>query len=267
MWPPVMEQHSISRSRISCGELGELLAREALEVGGRLDGREQAHHRLGYVEVIPSVARDLARERRSMPARSLATLGMTSGSPADIRNSSKQYIRPRRPAPRSGPRPPPGARPPAGPAARPPPGRASTPSTLTYVDFASCGVPSRRLPQLLAGPGRVQDVVGDLEGEADVLPVLRQRGDLGRPPPRPRSRPGCRRHGSGLRSFPDAPRSGRPARARVLPPRGPATARPPSPGCRRRGTAPPPSGPARPAGGRARPPPSASTRAATGTSR
>ena len=29
-------------------ELGELLALEALEVGGRLDGREQAHHRLGW---------------------------------------------------------------------------------------------------------------------------------------------------------------------------------------------------------------------------
>ena len=35
MWPPVMEQHSMRRSRISCGELRELVAAEALQVGGR----------------------------------------------------------------------------------------------------------------------------------------------------------------------------------------------------------------------------------------
>ena len=90
------------------GELRELVAAQALEVGGGLDGREQSHGDEGR----------LRSGQRSRPSRS----GSTASSDRCATSSCLQYTPPRPPVPPTAPRPRRGARPRAGPAARPPAG-------------------------------------------------------------------------------------------------------------------------------------------------
>ena len=70
MWPPVME-HALDQAFADLlGELGKLVALEALEVGGGVDGREQGHGcSLTVSSVIPSGARDPARSKIPRSAR------------------------------------------------------------------------------------------------------------------------------------------------------------------------------------------------------
>ena len=241
MWPPVMEQHSIRRSRISCASWGSCSRREALEVGGRLDGREQAHRQARSVRRCHPERSEGGHARAWPPFASLRVDSARNSCVSNIPGQGPQ--RPARDPRRLQVR-----RPPAGPAARPPPGRRPCPARLTYVDLASWASRPAVLPSssLVPVASRTSSAIWKARPMSSPYAVSAATSAGPASAAIAAQGAGGTDEGSGLSPVHRDQLGQR--RACGLPPRGPATARPPSPRFRRRGTARPPSGPALPAG-------------------
>ena len=120
MWPPVIETHSMRRSRISWASCGQLVPAQALEVGGALDGGEEGHGRRSGSMVVPP-GRSASHPSASEGTCSSRPRSQRSGDSATTAtNSCSQYTPPTRRVPSTARPPDRGARPPGGPGARPP---------------------------------------------------------------------------------------------------------------------------------------------------
>ena len=171
------------------GQLGELVPAQALEIFGGFDRGEQSHG-----DMLGLRSTNCSGGQNDASAPRFAQGDMLVRSVSSPMNSWLQYTRPTRPMPLTGHRPRRGVPPRFGPAAAPPPVR------------PRCRAPRRRLTSPAGHPGRpacpaarwcrcVQHVVGDLEGQPDILADTRSRPAAPGPRLSRECRRGCRRLG------------------------------------------------------------------------